>query len=101
MGGMNMTRRSFFGAAAAAGTLAGSRAVADDAPGAFAEPAQRIPVDDWADVIVAGGGPAGVAAAVSAARAGANALQIELDPLHQEFFIVDNQYFHSKCPQHF
>ncbi len=73
-----MTRRSFFGAAAAAGTLAGNRVAAADAPGAFAEPAQRIPVDDWADVIVAGGGPAGVAAAVSAARAGAKVRLLEL-----------------------
>ena len=73
-----MTRRSFFGAAAAAGALAGNRVAAADAPGAFAEPAQRIPVDDWADVIVAGGGPAGVAAAVSAARAGAKVRLLEL-----------------------
>ena len=42
-----------------------------ETPASFAEPARTIPLDDWADVIVAGGGPAGVAAAVSAARAGA------------------------------
>ena len=78
MNGMNLTRRSFFGAAAAAGTLAGNRVAAADAPGAFAEPAQSIPVDDWADVIVAGGGPAGVAAAVSAARTGAKVRLLEL-----------------------
>ena len=35
------------------------------------EPAKRIPVVAKVDVLVVGGGPAGVSAAVSAARAGA------------------------------
>lgn len=37
------------------------------------ESARSVPVIDEAEVVVAGGGPAGVAAAVSAARAGAAA----------------------------
>ena len=38
---------------------------------------RRIPVEDGYDVVVAGGGPAGAAAAVSAARLGAKTLLIE------------------------
>jgi hypothetical protein len=38
---------------------------------------RRIPVEDSYDVVVAGGGPAGAAAAVSAARLGAKTLLIE------------------------
>ena len=38
------------------------------------ESAHRLPVVGEADVVVAGGGPAGVAAAVSAARQGASVL---------------------------
>lgn len=44
---------------------------------AFNEPSRSLPLDDWADVVVAGGGPAGVAAAVSAARAGAKVRLLE------------------------
>ena len=73
-----MTRRGFFGATMAAGALAARGAPAGRADGAFAEPARNIPVDDWADVIVVGGGPAGVSAAVSAARAGAKVRLFEL-----------------------
>ena len=39
--------------------------------------AREIPLYDGYDVIVAGGGPAGIAAAVSAAREGAKTLLIE------------------------
>ena len=41
------------------------------------EEARRIPVCDEADVVVCGGGVAGVAAAVGAARAGARAILVE------------------------
>ena len=40
-------------------------------PGQFAEPAREIPLASDADVIVCGAGPAGVTAAITAARAGA------------------------------
>ncbi|EIP98274.1 FAD binding protein [Opitutaceae bacterium TAV1] len=43
-----------------------------------AEPSRSIPVVADADVIVCGGGPAGVAAALSAARSGARVVLIEL-----------------------
>ncbi len=46
--------------------------------GQFREPARDIPVCDDADVIVCGGGPAGVSAAVSAARAGARVRLFEM-----------------------
>ena len=72
-----VTRRGFFGASLAAGVLAGGGAAARGG-GGFAEPAREIPVDDWADVIVVGGGPAGVSAAVSAARAGSKVRLFEL-----------------------
>jgi hypothetical protein len=41
------------------------------------EPAREIPVVAEADVVVVGGGPAGVAAAVAAARAGASTVLVE------------------------
>jgi hypothetical protein len=83
-----MQRRQFLSGAAfsAGGLLAGARAAsaADAAPpapgGAGAkvlEPAREIPVVAQADVVVVGGGPAGVAAAVAAARAGASVILVE------------------------
>jgi len=44
----------------------------------FCEPARNLPLRPGADVVVCGGGPAGVAAAISAARAGATTLLLEL-----------------------
>lgn len=45
--------------------------------GEYQEAARRVPVSGHSEVIVAGAGPAGVAAAVAAARAGASTLLIE------------------------
>ena len=76
--------RSFLGGAlpasalSATASLSASALSAGDAratggvqPGKFREPSRDIPVCNDADVIVCGGGPAGIGAAVSAARAGA------------------------------
>ncbi len=72
-----VTRRGFFGASLAAGVLAGGGAAARGG-GGVAEPAREIPVDDGADVIVVGGGPAGISAAVAAARGGRKVRLFEL-----------------------
>jgi len=41
------------------------------------EPARRVPVIAEADVVVAGGGPGGLPAAIAAARHGAQVLMVE------------------------
>jgi hypothetical protein len=68
----DLSRRRFFqttlASAVAAPALGRS---AEPAPGKFGEPGRDIPLSDDADVIVCGAGPAGVAAAITAARAGA------------------------------
>ena len=52
-------------------------------PGDFLEePARRTPVRHEADVLVVGGGAAGVAAATAAARAGADVLLVERAAMH-------------------
>ena len=71
-----MNRRRFFRSSiAAAGGSSVVPVVAAGAPaskqGFFAEPARDIPLIEEADVIVCGAGPAGVSAAISAARTGA------------------------------
>ena len=48
------------------------------APGTLDEPARAVPIAGHSDVLICGGGPAGVAAAVSAARAGASVRLLEL-----------------------
>ena len=43
----------------------------------YVEPEKKIPVTDGVDVLVAGGGPAGIGAAVAAARQGCKTMLIE------------------------
>lgn len=76
-------RRAFLtaGAAAAATMGAGAPRVAapDDSEPAsvYREPARDVPIVEHCDVLVCGGGPAGVAAALAAARAGAKTRLLE------------------------
>ncbi len=72
----SFSRRHFLSAALAGGAASQTslEAAAESLPGKegqFSEPARDIPLTDDADVIVCGAGPAGVAAAICAARAGA------------------------------
>lgn len=75
-----MDRRHFIGGmfgGLAAGSGPGHAAGTPPGP-TFPEPARDIPLRDDADVIVCGGGPAGIAAAVTAARCGARVRLFEL-----------------------
>jgi hypothetical protein len=70
------SRRHFLQAALAGSAVAptgvmGAQAAAGTGSGMFGEPARDIPLVEDADVIVCGAGPAGVTAAITAARAGA------------------------------
>ena len=70
----SFSRRYFISAALAGGAAtphAFGAAETQSAPGQFAEPGREIPLAEDADVIVCGAGPAGVTAAIMAARAGA------------------------------
>ena len=76
-------RRVFLtsGAATAAALAGGSpRPAVPDQPGAkksYHEPAREVPIAEHDDVIVCGAGPAGTAAAIAAARAGAKTRLLE------------------------
>ncbi len=88
-----MDRRSFLkSSAACAATLATASVVPANAKpspkkekvetrleeiGRITEPARSIPVVDGADVVVVGGGPAGFAASIAAARQGCDVLLLE------------------------
>lgn len=72
----SVSRRNFITAALVSGAANPSRLLAADSTSgvhesSFHEPAQELPLAADADVIVCGAGPAGVAAAITAARAGA------------------------------
>ncbi len=70
-----VSRRRFLHTALAGSTVLQGSLVAQDSTGAradqFAEPGCDLPLINDADVIVCGAGPAGVTAAITAARAGA------------------------------
>ena len=78
-----MNRRDFIRlgglAAALPAAIAGQAKAAEAAASGAAvrEPAREVPVAESADVVVCGGGPAGVAAALCAARKGAKTLLLE------------------------
>ena len=75
-----MKRRDFLrlGGLGAAVSLAPREISAAAKSGAVQEPARDVPIAGAADVVVCGAGPAGVAAAVKAARKGAKTRLIEL-----------------------
>ena len=69
-----VSRRHFISAALAGSAASQTSAIAAETAvkeGQFTEPAHDIPLANDADVIVCGAGPAGVTAAITAARAGA------------------------------
>lgn len=77
-----MDRRSFLKAGALSAGLAGfyGKSVAEDisqSGGNFLEPARPIDFNDKYDIVVCGGGPAGIGAALGAARAGMKTLILE------------------------
>lgn len=71
---ISTTRRKFFSTlATAAGALSAGASAAERPSGihGFPEPGRSLPLNVDSDVIVCGAGPAGVSAAITAARAGA------------------------------
>ena len=74
----NFIRASILSSLIVPGFYAKGTSIEQETSGNFLkEPAQNIPVSGQYDVIVCGGGPAGVSAAISAARAGAKTALIE------------------------
>jgi len=68
-------RRAFFSYLATASGVVSAQSLAGEQPDSqkgFQEAAMSLPLNTQADVIVCGAGPAGVTAAITAARAGAN-----------------------------
>lgn len=72
-----MTRSATAALPAALMQSAGAADTPRPDPSAVREPARELPVIESADVVVCGAGPAGVAAALCAARSGANTLLLE------------------------
>jgi len=77
-----MNRKSFiksvFGAAGGAALPPMTVRAAEGDASAFREPARSLPVVAGCDILVCGGGPAGIAVAVAAARGGAKVRLLEL-----------------------
>ncbi|HUW60322.1 MAG TPA: FAD-dependent oxidoreductase [Candidatus Bathyarchaeia archaeon] len=73
------SRRGFMAACGAAVSVTGIGAAPAGAveAGLYHEPARKLPIARDADVVVVGGGPAGFAAAMSAARNGARVVLVE------------------------
>lgn len=80
MASHRFNRRAFLQSALAGGAVAPvlSTAAAPADASFFDEPAQKLALRDDADVIVCGAGPAGIAAAITAARAGARTRLFEV-----------------------
>ena len=75
---MSTSRRQFIAGTLAAGAaLPFAASAAKPSGGTFAEPPRDLPVAGEYDLIVAGGGPAGFAAAVTAARMGKKVMLFE------------------------
>lgn len=73
----DLSRRDFLTAGVASAAAATLATAAQPAAAASPAPSSKYPVLDSVDVLVAGGGPAGIGAALGAARAGAKTLLIE------------------------
>lgn len=81
MASSRFNRRAFFQSALAGGSVLpglGAMAAPSAEQAVFDEPAQKLALNDDADVIVCGAGPAGIAAAITAARAGARTRLFEV-----------------------
>ncbi|MEN6494200.1 MAG: FAD-dependent oxidoreductase [Thermoguttaceae bacterium] len=77
-------RRAFLQAGAVAAILGGldsqsGMAASGASPATYQEPAREVPIAEQADVVVCGAGPAGVAAAIAAARLGAKTRLLEVN----------------------
>ncbi|MEZ6126063.1 MAG: FAD-dependent oxidoreductase [Planctomycetaceae bacterium] len=78
--GNSFSRRAWLGASFAGGAVSATASGIGDEPagvGTVSEAARQVPVADSVDVLVCGGGPAGVSAAILAARTGATVRILE------------------------